>query len=271
MFDRRLKILLLLSILFTLLPYPLILSIDLKTHDLTSLSLMKHQGKGTPPVPLIRGWNDGVNPVFNDQVIHLDASPSYDGDGSIVRYTWCIGDEILHGKEVDYRISAEVDSLELGELPILCVSLLVEDDSGNTAMRVLLLRILPNMLYLSRDGLTPKPERGRMELVMPLTGCRTLTYRFDTPLKLPCCKVDLHIKKRGILRHGLREVSLYAILENGGKILVTKGRVPILGDSIDLSGRIGRDVVVSGFEIRFTGLPLSRIDILTDQSYIGFS
>ena len=269
--SKKLKTLLSLSIFMVIFSYSLMFFSLTQPPLVTGITILETYTKGDPPQPVIKGVEGDIIEVFNNQTIHLDASESYDRDGRVVDFVWQIGKETFYGRELDYRINEEIESLDEESFPIIYLSLSVTDDSGNTAMKDTLIKVLPNKLYLSGEEISLRPKYGKDRLRLPLSKEVSMIYELPRAIKVPPCKVKLHIDTGKRISFGIREIKLFASCGEGGKILLAKNTLNILDTGeIELNGMIKREISISGFEIKVRGIPLCSFNINYGNSYIEF-
>ena len=98
-----------------------------------------------------------------------------------------------------------------------------------------------------------------------------MVYRLPKTMKVPPCKVRLHIDTGKRISFGIKEIKFFALCEEGKKILLAKDALNILNTGeIELNGMIREEICISGFEIEIRGIPLCSFDINYGNSYIEF-
>lgn len=274
--KSRLKIVIMTSIFMLIFSYSMVfLSFTEFQFEMTGLSTSNHHTSGDPPVPIIEGVDGDIIEVFENQTLCLDASKSYDRDGQIVDFVWQVGDQLFHGKKLTYKINKKVNSIYADNMPVIFLSLSVTDDSGNTAIRSLLIKVLPSRLYLSKDKLSIEPSyNGKVTWGLRFSGKNTIKYLLPEAIKIPKCKIKLHLDVDRFLCFGIRKIRLSAISEDGKEIPIAQKDLRIfylyLGD-IDLYGETAKEINITGFKIEIEGFPLCALSLDCRNSYIEFS
>ena len=268
------KILILSSIFMLIFSYSMVfISFNEFQFGMTGLSISNHYIRGDPPVPIIEGIDSDIIEVFENQTLCLDASKSYDRDGRIVDFVWQVGDQLFHGEKLTYKINKKVKSIYAENMPVIFLSLGVTDDSGNTAIRSLLIKVLPGRLYLSKDKLSVEPSYNeKVTWRLRLSGKSTIKYLLPEAIKMPKCKIRLHLDVDRFLCFGIRKIRLSAISEDGKEIPIAEKslRIFYLGD-IDLYGETAKEINITGFKIDIEGFPLCALSLDCKNSYIEFS
>jgi len=275
--ERRIYIILGLSIL-------LILSTDILVfYSLLDISVTKSIALNglkenvamhrDAPVPVIDGIDTDIINVYNHCTLHLDASRSYSRNGNIIKFAWQVNDDgFFHGKTLDLKIDEKIDSNSVDELPVIYVMLTVVDERGIAGAKEILIRVLPDRFYLSKDGLSIKRENDVERISLrPLSGT-TLTYMLPESMDFPPCGIKLNMDiRKGIISKIFR-VELYGLTEDGDAVKIGEKKYFLTdrGD-IEVYGEIEKNSRLKGFQIRIRGFSLKKIEIDYSKSYIDFS
>lgn len=270
LFDKKLRLIITSSIILLIFSNSLLFPSFAGSFSLIGIDLSSDQSyvKGYPPVPIIEGLDGGIIDVLNNQNIHLDASRSYDKDGKIVEYLWNIGSDTLFGNVLDYKVKINKNMFDQDDPPVIYLSLVVIDESGNSAMRDILIRVISNKFYLSRECLSS--SRGDGE-ILSIIRKSEIVYSLSRPIRVSPCKVRLHISLDKKLSLGLKEIKFYVLGKNGEELLISSKMIGVISQGrIDLIGRIEKEIDVSAFKITVRGIPFCKFTIDNDDSYVEF-
>lgn len=225
------------------------------------------------PIPVIDGIDSDIINVYNHCTLHLNASRSYSRNGDIVKFVWQVnGDGFFYGKTLDLKIDEKIDGISVDKLPIIYVLLTVVDEKGFAGAKEILIRVLPDRLYLSKGELSIKKENDMERVALhPLSGT-TLTYMLPESMDFPPCRIKLNMDiRRGIISKIFR-VELYGLTEDGDSVKIGEKKYFLInrGD-IEAYGEIEKNNRFKGFQIRIKGFSLKKIEIDYSNSYIEFS
>ncbi len=116
------------------------------------------QGEGLQEQPPVAKIKASRNEIYENEIIYLDASQSYDPDGYITSYVWSLNGKIVgYGKKISFKPPS------IGRLKIV---LIVYDNSGMESRDEFILNVISHHINPTP---TPAPRKGRM-IVSALNG-----------------------------------------------------------------------------------------------------
>lgn len=243
---------------------PCLYSVDLR--GITSFQ-PENKIRNKSPVPLIKNIKDSIIYIFNHQILHLEASESYDPDGFVDELMWQIGEETYHGKVLEYQVNEKIPSINPDRLPVFNVLLIVIDNLGGVAIKNLLVKVLPDKIHflgnISLQSFKVKPNLiffRRTNLIMKMR------YVLDVPPS----NIIIHLRMKKIIPI-IREIKLYSIDGNGKLTFLSCKKNILLSKNIEMLGKIRKRTNISGFKLEIRGPQIKSYEIDQYNSYIEFS